>query len=239
MKLKLMSDFHDYYDHWFDRKGKTYIRMSKNNISRTEMFDILFKNKLNVAPYNKVKNINLRDKYTENIVVYLDEYSHRGKDKELLALDIAKEKYPNKLASKYLSGFTNKCVDNIKSLSVRLLQIGDYRFWLVYYSTNDWKSNCGDCYINILEYDLYNYTDINYPMYAIDFVIHNEKLYAIDFNTSPGLKFTGVEEILTGKEIYNKIKDYYKYYNENIKSIVLPKQEERKIIRKVIDIYHG
>ena len=42
MKLKLVSDFHDFYDMWFDRDGDTVLeRVTTSGLSRGPMLNFL------------------------------------------------------------------------------------------------------------------------------------------------------------------------------------------------------
>jgi hypothetical protein len=45
-------------------------------------------------------------------------------------------------------------------------------------------------------------------LFAIDFVIGKE-MYAIDLNVSPGIKGTGVEDFISGKEVVAEIKEWF------------------------------
>ena len=234
----------DYYDHYFNIKGKHFARYSENNISRLEMFDMMDDWNLYTPDYDISKNLSARHyNYYNEVVVYLDQYSHRGEDKIKLTLADAKRQYPNKLASLHYSTVFKQ----YKSTSYRLLQIGSMRYWLFYGSKNDWRSNNGDVEIKkVIEDKYYGYTKIPYPLYAIDFVekINNrvlkekEILSAIDFNTAPGLKGTPLEGELDSKEVVDSIKNFYKEYDkeEYLDEPVYIEEEEEIVTNFKYDI---
>lgn len=72
LKLQLKTDFHDYYDHWFDWEGQIFERMSHSGMSRREMFDFFEQIGLKTPPYGTPKGIleSLSDfeKKMENLV---------------------------------------------------------------------------------------------------------------------------------------------------------------------------
>ncbi len=60
----------------------------------------------------------------------------------------------------------------------------------------------------------------NFPLFAIDYIISNNKLYAFDFNTAPGTRHTGIDNLLSASDIYNEIQAFllkerkeYQYFN--------------------------
>ena len=206
MKIKLNSDFIDYYDHWFCRSTESpdfvFNRYSRSGLSRKPMFDELCNLGFNTPRYGEVKNL---VNYTNNrfIIVYLDEYSHQGEDKIKCSPKFAHLNYPDYLGSEFL--------EEGNGFSYRLLKVGNLCFKLSYSSKYSWKSNCGDVRIK-----LFNYIKLNefintkqYPLLAIDFVLHNGGMYAFDLNTAPLLKCTGIENWFSSKEIYKEIENFY------------------------------
>jgi len=203
--MKLVSDFHDYYDHAFDLNGVSYKRLSKSGLSKKGQFEFLHQNNFLVPPYGKVEEVlgsywNSETSYVDKVVVYENEFSHRGEDK-VLCNEAKAKKYFGMLSSAYLP--------TCKSLSLRLLSIGSYKFWLEYRSNDSWRSNCGDVIISLIgrDGDFGDYKSINEPLYAIDFIIGKE-LYAVDYNIAPGVAGTGIEKILTPREVVDEISKY-------------------------------
>ncbi len=199
MKLKLRTDFFDYYDHWFDLDGQVFERLSTGGMSRGEMFKYLNDHGIRTAGYGKVHTFASMGPSISHVVVYTDEQCHRGDGKLLLALGEALRDYPDTLASVYIKQGIG--------ISHRHLQIGEYHFWLRYQS-RDWRSNCGDVDITLLDCGVGYHPTIDQPLFAIDFVGEDRRL-AVDFNIAPGIRGSGVEGLLSGKEVVDAIKEAY------------------------------
>jgi hypothetical protein len=213
-KVRLISDFVDYYDHWFDGYDSELIfrRLSKSGMSRPDMLRFLKEKGFATPAFGTVKDLYdeiIRKQYHDtpgfdsilSVVVYTDIFSHRGEGKLLLPFNEAIEKYPDHFATEYL------CVQkNGLGLSYRYLKIGQESFWLQYSSENDWRSNYGEVNVTILFQQLPIYHAIDYPLYAIDFLPIAGTLYAIDFNIAPQIKGTGIEDILPAKKVADLIK---------------------------------
>lgn len=223
--LKLYSNFIDYYDHHFDLEGEGFYRFSNNGMNRIEIFNFLKSHNYLTPKHGYVKQLSklypeeyrYREycddskkfddswKYIE-LVVYLDINLHRGENKIKISLDKAIELYPDNYASLFIFNY---------GISHRYLQIGNKSFWLRYISKNDWRSNCGDVKIIIDSQNNGYHKSIKSSLFAIDFVRSiNEKTkqddyLAIDFNISPGIKGTGIENILKPNEVVDLIKGYY------------------------------
>lgn len=218
MKLQLKTDFHDYYDHWFDREGQVFERMSRSGMSRREMFNFLENIGVKTPPYGTPGQVfnSLSDDEKEleklaqenhinliDVVVYLDENAHRGEGKILMPLIKAIKEYPDTFCSQYFPSL------RFGAISLRYLQIGDKIFWLRY-ASNDWRSNYGDVNIEVLAQEKDGFHPrIDLPLFAVDFVYGFDRLYAIDFNVAPGIKGTGVEDILPAKEAVVAIKRWF------------------------------
>ena len=220
MKVKLRTNFGDYYDHWFDLEADhTLRRVGTDGLDRFCQLHLMERQGLKVPPYGTVKqllgpparygapemrNPRLSKKCTR-LVVYIDEKAHCTEGKVLLSLDQALEQYPDCLASEYIEG--------CPGVSWRFLQIGKHGFWIEYKSDEDWRSNYGEGYIKIIGHEegwgkVGNIPLFKLPLYAIDFAIADE-LYAIDFNIAPGVRGSGVERLLPPKEAAETIKTAY------------------------------
>lgn len=205
VKIKLLSDFVDYYDHWFDLEGITFNRFSYSGMKRSEALRYLSSLGLMVPTFGKVRDLpRLIDGYFHqltDVVVYLDETAHKGEGKVKMPLSEALEKYPDHLATEYI-----QVLPAFASCSWRYLQVGDKRFWLQYFSRNDWRSNCGEVEIKVLSKEKDGYCpSIKYPLFAVDFLPAGH-LYAVDFNISPQIRGTGIEDILPSREAAEAIK---------------------------------
>lgn len=211
-KVGLVSDFRDYYDHWFDTFNVELVfeRMSSGGMARREMLEYLQSLGLQVPAFGRVCDVRdrLRQKYDfpdfdriVDVVVYLDETAHRGEGKIKVLLRDAIDQYPNHLAVEHIPALPSGL-----GLSWRYLQVGDKVFWLEYASRNDWRSNCGEVDIRVLARERDGYHGrIGHPLFAVDFVPGNV-LCAIDFNIAPGIKGTGVEKILPARQAADAIK---------------------------------
>lgn len=202
MKLRLVSNFIDYYDHWFDIDCKNqYRRVTTDGMNRGQMFLFMKQYHLITPIYGIVKHLKYANYFEldEKVVVYIDENIHCGEGKLLMTLEEAYQKYPNCLCTQYLN-------NNVfgYAVSYRHLQIGNRAFWIRYTSFTDWRSNCGDGDIDLIEEREPILTGI--PLFAIDFVQYNNDYYAIDFNIAPGIKGTGVEKIISAKQVVELIK---------------------------------
>lgn len=199
MKIKLVSDFHDYYDHWFcgsyDEPEYTFTRMSRNDITKQDQFDIL-KDKFNckIPIVGIVSELNLAPE--DEVVVYIDPLAHCGEAKEKMTLSKAQEEYPDKFASQFVGTFPD-----LPAVSYRHLQFGNEAFKLKYTGFNSWMSNNAEkVKIQILS-NAKPFPITEYPLFAIDYV--ND--YAIDFNTSPGIKGTRLERMIESQWVYMAI----------------------------------
>lgn len=210
-KVKLLSDFVDYYDHWFDLEGEVFRRVSSDGMGRREMLEYLASLGLKTPPSGTVQE--LWDGYDDfdrqflSVVIYLDERAHRGEGKVRLPMTEAVQKYPEHFATLYIPSTP------LGAVSWRYLQVGDKVFWLEYASA-DWRSNYGEVEIRVLAQEKDGYhPQVNLPLFAVDFVVA-EKLYAVDFNIAPQIKGTGVEEVLSAREAAESIKEAYRLFKK-------------------------
>lgn len=215
-KVRLISDFRDFYDHWFDGASAelTFERMSTGGMPRREMLEYLQALGLRVPAFGRMADVyeKMRQRYEflnldgfverfGMVVVHLDETAHRGEGKIRLPLRDAIEQYPDHLVVEHIPATPSGL-----GASWRYLQVGDKRFWLEYFSRDDWRSNCGDVQIQVLSREEDGYHPrIKAPLFAVDFV-WGDTIYAIDYNIAPGVAGTGVESILPAREAADAIK---------------------------------
>lgn len=221
MKIGLESDFRDFYDHWFDKEPVDYVlrRNTKpdDGISKRNQFELLEHAGFSVPVHGYVQDIWSRTS-KDYLVVYDDEFAHCGEGKTLWRKTKAAMEAPRKYCSVFIETTNDPLV---RSESKRLLAIGDCMFWLTYKS-NGWMSNhAEDIEVSVNGETLrrqsyeregeHDFDFLNrYPLFAIDFVksLSSNLLMAIDFNTSPGLKGTGIEDVLSAKEVHKLITDF-------------------------------
>lgn len=216
MTLKLVSDFRDYYDHWFDREGFELRRITTDGPSRPDMFNLFEMARIHTPRHGLVKDMPTDTKWA---VVYLNETSHRGEGKELMLADDARRLYPDKFYSEYLNFPNNEPTLSYKNQyfgsSWRELFIGDRSYFLHYINCDDWRSNVGDDIRIECETDRVGKRgkkDLHYPLYAIDYVWDPQKsdFAAVDLNIAPGIGGTPIEDVLPGQQIVYELKNWIK-----------------------------
>jgi len=213
MKLKLLSDFNQFYDHYFDNEGESFRRVTTDGPSKREQFKMMEQAGLAVPDHGLVKDkVNLR--FTEEkFVVYLNEQAHSGEGKVLMKPEEALRLYGDYYCSRYINAGVYGD-DEMKGISYRYLFLGK-RGWALRYSSDDkdeWRSNVGGTTIeNLGEIITPSWRfNIKYPLLAIDFVpsnINHEHI-AIDLNIAPGISFTHIPHRITSKEVVPLLKEY-------------------------------
>ena len=223
IKIGLVSDFYDFYDHLFESKmavlngdvDYVLVRNSKSQVfSRSQMLDLVTYNTpnrdfLDTPMYGKVSSLRhyFSKKPSTQVVHHKNEYSSKGEDKTLTTLD-----------DSWLSE-DDFCVQYIPSnCSYRILYIGEYHFYLKY-TSNNWRSNVGEVKIERVMQDsitngliLESFVDTTlnlhrFPLLAIDFVIgENNKIYVLDVNIAPGIP----SDLFTASQVYDCLYRYYK-----------------------------
>lgn len=210
MKIILRSDFIDYYDAYFDTLKKpevhhTFHRSSKDRTARMDLFSYMSEQlKLLTPLHGTVREVSERVRLNmenKHVVVYTNEYAHRGDGKERVGLKTALKRHPNRHCSLYMQ-------PDDGTISYRFLSIGvSLKYLMSYKSNHAWKSNVGNVEINLLENppDIKSY---HYPMFAIDFVISRGLPYAVDFNSAPSLAGTPIEKVLKPQTIVEEIRTW-------------------------------
>lgn len=216
MKIKLESDFNDYYDSAFCAdSGETDLilkRISRDGPSQSEVFSLFENAKFLTPRFGKVSEVvkrvreelsNFPKDFVESfhIVVHVDEKAHGGDGKKLLTIGKAEKKHPDALGVEYLP-----TLFGTGSTSYRYLRIGVETFVLKYTSKNDWRSNCGENDIKVLKRTGTVSHQVNFfafsPILAIDYLLIGKRFYAISLNTGPVLGGTGLESIMNGEDIH-------------------------------------
>jgi len=237
-KVKLVSDFMDYYDHWFDKFNTTWRferSMVDPHMPRSRALDLMDKVGCYTPCHGTLDYVSYQyGTPDEKYVVYYDEFAHAGEKKKLVYNEAAQDMHGSFYASRYVPLPKDIIEAGWSALSYRVLVIGDNNhFTICYASKNSWMSNVDSDYIEVVNdyqddffkilchfdqdqlaeyaWKLRPYLKYN-PIYAVDFVIgHNENpnlytIWAVDLNTSPGIKGSGVEEFKPAKEIVTDIK---------------------------------
>lgn len=209
MKVVLRSDFLDYYDHWFDKittpaqVHRIFERYSFQGLRKPAQLDYLASQGLRVPRSGPPAQL-LMD--CPKIVVYDDVRAHRGLGKRVAC---RVEDFGD---ATFAAEFIDAEALYNKATSFRQLGIGARRFSLKYESLDPWRSNVApfnyDVEISLIDRILPDVSKQEYALYAIDFVENEAGFWAVDFNTAPGLRGTGLEDVLAGREVYETIRDW-------------------------------
>lgn len=231
MKIKLNTDFKDYYDFMFHPDGDVVFDrlMYDRTLCKRDQIRIMQDLGLRTFDIRRCKYWDFSD--DTPLVVYTDDRAHAGSGKHRIDLGQAKCKHSNVWSIPWIATSDS----NDTSVSHRLLQVGNRAWWLCYEGTGGWQSNhCESTAITIVDeiqsIRRYNFdhfiliahrTNIcPYAMFAIDFVIPANRAtptdfvevieagYAIDFNTAPGMRWTGMDDLLPASEVYRLIHNY-------------------------------
>lgn len=213
MKLKLYSDYRDYFDHMFDLSGTPFIRFSQDFLSKKNQLALLSAAGFLVPRSNYLYKLIYSYDWIGKYVVYTDPSMHRGEGKILLNReDIIMGKLDDpSLFECYASQFID--TNSTQPKSHRILNIGRRQFKIEYTSDDLWRSNCGNVKIEFCG-ELEESCKIPSPLdtralWAIDFV----GTFTVDLNTSPGLIGSGIEDILTATEVVDLLKEFYEKRN--------------------------
>lgn len=212
LKLKLKSDFSDWFDPCFDDEGIEFRRMTEDGPKRSQMFRIFQKIGLKTPFFGYFDTF--LDYFDENalIIAHLDENAHCGEGKILKKLkDLTKVEKKCFLVQYIPTSET--FLKDYKSMTKRLLFIGHRCFCLYYMSHDDWRSNCGQCeVVNISEISPCPVwrNKIFYPLFGVDFVGNDTDWLAIDLNISPGTLGTGIQQYMSAAQIVLEIKAWFK-----------------------------
>ena len=207
MKLKLSTNYVDYYDSAFDREGVEFKRFDNGGMPRREMLSYLNSLNFETPRHGLVREVApqvIRGWHGDyalrlhRVVVYTDENAHRGQGKLLVSIADALEQYPDHYCTEYI-------IPERSAVSFRHLYVGS-RNWLIrYWSDSDWRSNCGEGGFQIIREGIPRFSrKVNAPLWAVDnLAIGVTSGYAIDFNIAPSL--TPLRDILRPGEVYDLI----------------------------------
>ncbi|MFJ8528328.1 hypothetical protein [Bacillus sp. NPDC094106] len=204
--VKLLTNFHDYYDHHFDGTGVPFVRRNDMGMNRVEMLNYLSSKGIKTVPYGYIHKLAKQYPLHTEVVVYTDIHKHQGNGKVRMTLQEALDTYPIDTFCSLLCGKLGE--------SWRVLTVGRKKTILDYRSHNDWRSNVGDVQVDIVDCwsKMYSFNGIldpyEFPLVAIDYVKDGNELLAVDLNVAPQLKGTGIEDIVTPKEIVKEMKKY-------------------------------
>jgi len=206
-RISLKSDYYDVYDAWLERPASgdiTFSRMAGDSwsVHRSQMFQLFDGLGLPHPAFQKASAF----APGEAIVVYEAPFSHCGEGKRLTTgAQAIVDGFGDAPASAFVADFPG--------LSYRYFVVAGHGAWFAHWSTEDWRSNCGDGDLGPATDEhgpLLNLTEIEKacaplrnPVYAIDFVARRAAsgvtLLAIDWNPAPRLAGTPAHTILSAK----------------------------------------
>jgi hypothetical protein len=213
--MRLLSDFHDYYDSAFDSRHAdtpALERFAGRGHHRREDHALLVVAGFRLPARGTPVEVCRQLPNVTHVVVYTDPYAHTGEGKLLLPVEQAGRDHPDA----YCTAFVGDPM--APGSSVRLLMVGDIPIWLTYSSRDDWRSNAGEDVIieELLQLPVRKALleelalSLGYPLVAIDFVEGLDRnLYAIDLNTAPGMKGTIAERHLRPSVVHEAIMARY------------------------------
>jgi hypothetical protein len=213
--VNLISDFKDFYDYAFDRESdRTFYRNAGDrSMPKMDQFRLLLTQGFKVpfvgTPDELIGSLGPSDL----VVVYEDDRAHCGEGKILTEIDIAFHDYWDYPCSQWI----NSTGEYDRAQSYRLLQVGDRAWLLRYEGTGGWMSNHCDNTDIFIEGEIEALPNFGYPLFAIDFVnkVNDpapetledlKRLFAIDFNSAPGMRWTGMNDILQAAEVVQLIR---------------------------------
>jgi len=116
--------------------------------------------------------------------------------------------------SAYVGCYPQIAFGNQPAVSWRRLQIGHKVFWIEYTSKVSWMSNMeGECEVIGVDTSPY-FPAYRAPLFAVDFVLGKKDNYAVDLNFAPGIKGSGVENLLTPKEAVGEIEGWFREFGD-------------------------
>jgi hypothetical protein len=229
--MRLKRTFADYYDHLFDygSEGKAFVRVGGNTgPPKREQFRILEAAGFRTPPHGTVGDVlgtwwEVEKQWVKAVVAYTDEMAHCAEGKRLYLHGELKSN-PDMGApggnrywreyQLYCSAFVGNHYCRTEGVSWRRLQVGPQVFWVEYRSTTSWMSNLeGECAVIGVERNAGFHPHIRRPLFAVDFVIGRE-MYAVDLNYAPGIRHSGVEDLLPAEEAVRAITSWFEEFGD-------------------------
>lgn len=204
-KLHIKSDFRQYYDPFASaQEDGNYIfrRMMVDGIWRTHILPYLSYAELFIPTFGRISQVHISSGVA--VVIYDSLMLHAGEGKRYA---VPTREDIGKFYMDYIHS-------SPRSSSYRFLAIGSNFFYLHYASDDEWRSNCGNVTVNLLDkkwaekkFPAIDRDYFDYPMFAIDFVDDWETgiFHAVDFNTAPGIDKTPIQDILSGSCVVDYI----------------------------------
>lgn len=190
-RIKLVSDFDDYYDLGFCEDGIEYRRLLSERQGRGKLLTFLKSHGYPVIEFGQVSN--MVDK-AEKLVVYLNN-GHGPSSKIVCNSSDAFMAYRNYLCTVYSEG-TN-------GFSMKVVQVGSRRFRVMMQNESGRLEHGKVKSIEELPKELNK--SINIPIFSIDYIPFGASLVATDFNEVQNLKDIGLDSILTPDDVLREV----------------------------------
>ena len=218
MKLKLLSDYIDFYDHRFESRDSDAqifhrVAATPNGYSKRRQFELMhnlfWKIPFIGSPREVADNEFQKDEAIHLIVNYTDVFLHAGNGKELVDT-----RHTNAFPSR--GGFACEFVPSHHkwregySTSYRYQYIGDHLFTMRIDAKGDWRTNCaGESEVTITDQTEIIKQEFS-ALYAVDTVVDHRdgEEYAIDLNLAPSLQSTGIKDIMSAVDIVNELTNW-------------------------------
>ncbi|HEX5186477.1 MAG TPA: hypothetical protein VFV86_06265 [Nitrososphaeraceae archaeon] len=214
MKLKINSNFHQWYDKYFDSDGLEFRRITTDGPNRPEMFDLFKKWGILTPLFGKISTFIIKEyDKDKKVVIYDNIWSHCGENKRIITFSEALLSERDKYMCEFVE-FDKTLFTDYIAKSTRQLFIGNLVYQYDYYSYNDWRSNYGRTNTSEpIQIDLPKWREkIYYPLFAIDYVGPQTELKAIDFNIAPGVNGINLGKLISGEFIVSEIKRWLSEY---------------------------
>jgi hypothetical protein len=201
-RVYLRSDFPDYYDHHFEARlgmpGEIcFRRFTTDGEPRDGMWRTLERMGFAVPIWGTLFDLRSKLSDRDMVVVHFNPHAHRGEGKQLLSFGSAKATYQGTTLAQRFVGTGGK--------SRRWLKIGS-ECWELRYTSNDWRSNVGDVTVEVVGERVAFCDDP--ALIAVDLVEGDgDALYAVDLNIAPGMRGTGLEDVLKPARVAALIKE--------------------------------
>ena len=203
-KIKIESDFEDYYDFLSNENEDEVIgvyRRYKCTEPRGKLLKCLRDKGIQTIELRAAREFGAE---ADKLVVYTNPTLHGSLGKMVMRRDEAKLMYSNNLAAKFY--------EEADGVTIKYLQIGSRRFRV---TMRTWEPEdlSGGIVEDIEELDRgYNYL-IQEPIFSIDYISDGTKMIAIDFNKPQRLEGLGIIGVMTPEEVIEEIKKALIKYN--------------------------
>jgi hypothetical protein len=212
--MRLLTDHPQWYDAIFNDQPPVFHRLAftRGGLAKRQQFQLFDTLGLPTPMHGTVTELAarlqtpragclppqaVRDSF--RLVVYVDEYSHRGQGKVRLPLAQALREFPGCFASVFHS-------QPAAATAIRLVRLGRLAFWLEQTAGGpDWRSNQNDRETVLSRHPAAEPNPVPRVLWAIDFIRGAEGLLAVDFNTAPELSTLGETGALTAADIQREL----------------------------------